>query len=125
VSASVIGRIVDSEGVRITVRDHASGGEGTPLLLLHGGGRTLADWDSVVDELAPQRRVVTLDVRGHGQSVPAAGWPFDAVLADLDAVIAELDLGDPVVVGHSMGGLIASLYADTPRRVVAWAAKAV
>lgn len=111
----MIDRLVLSSGVAVPVQDHASG-NGAPLLLVHGGARSLADWDAVVPDLVAEHRVVTLDVRSHGQSMTDAPWTFGDVVADIDAVIAELGLVDPIIGGHSMGGTIATLYAQAHPR---------
>jgi pimeloyl-ACP methyl ester carboxylesterase len=102
---------VEVPGARLAVRDHP-GGPGAPIVLVHGGARTLADWDAVVPDLLPHHRVVTYDVRGHGQSSPVETWTLAEALKDLEAVIGELDLDDPIVAGHSMGGMIATMYGD-------------
>ncbi|WP_420451326.1 alpha/beta fold hydrolase [Ilumatobacter sp.] len=90
-------------------------GSGPPIVLLHGLGMTAATWDACGDLLADRFTVVAVDLPGHGDS-PRPGDPQaytrDAALADLDAVIAELD-GRPVLVGHSLGGYLALAHAAT------------
>lgn len=90
----------------IAVADH--GGTGPDVVLCHGANRTLLDWESMLPHLAGMR-VASYDLRGHGLSDPPAdgdyGWA--AHLADLDAVVGELALDNPGVVGHSLGGMIA------------------
>lgn len=93
--------------------------DGRPLLILHGYLEQGAAWDAVATRL-PDRRVVAPDHRGHGLSehVGAGGfYHFWDYVADVDAVVRHL--GAPVdLVGHSMGGTIAALYAATrPERV--------
>ncbi|MHB8509398.1 MAG: alpha/beta fold hydrolase [Candidatus Dormibacteria bacterium] len=102
-------RTVTGSGIPIAVRDYP--GERRPIVLLHGGGRTLCDWALVAPLLAPLHRVVAIDLRGHGQSAPVADWTFADAMADLDAVLAVLELPDAVLVGHSLGGMVAALYA--------------
>ncbi|MEU8637379.1 alpha/beta hydrolase [Amycolatopsis sp. NPDC048633] len=95
--------------------DH--GGSGPAVVLLHGGGRDSSDWDPVVARLrALGARPVTADLRGHG-STPAAPWTWDLALADVAGVVSGLSLDRPVVVGHSLGGMVATLWsgiADCP-----------
>jgi pimeloyl-ACP methyl ester carboxylesterase len=62
--------------------------------------------------LSPTYRVIAVDLRGHGLSGDGR-WNWTDVLADLDAVVADLRLGAPAVVGMSLGGMIATLWADT------------
>ena len=96
---------VMSGGVRLAVRD--SGGDGAPAVLLHGLGAPQRSWDRVAPLLAPHLRVVTYDQRGHGASAAASDYSLDAFLADLQAVLDTLVLEQPLLVGHSFGGLVA------------------
>ena len=89
-----------------------------PVLVLHGFLEQGAAWAAVARRLG--RRVLAPDHRGHGLSdhVGAGGWyHFWDYVADVDAIVEHL--GAPVdLVGHSMGGTIASLYAGSrPDRV--------
>lgn len=89
------------------LRYHDSGGSGRPVVFLHGAGMDhtafTAQGEAVRDG---GRRIVLVDQRGHGASVLADGARFRAAdaLADLGALIEELGLERPVLVGHSMGG---------------------
>jgi pimeloyl-ACP methyl ester carboxylesterase len=97
-------------GPEIAVFDY--GGSGPALLLLHGGGRSSEDWDQVARILVDEYRVVAFDLRGHGLSSPMGlSWSFDEAVDQIDAVAGSLDLRWPVVVGHSLGGMVATLYA--------------
>jgi pimeloyl-ACP methyl ester carboxylesterase len=98
---------VDSNGVRIAARDH--GGEGQDMLLIPGGGRTVEDWALTIPHLRGFR-VAEMDVRGHGASDPGDTWTWADVLGDTEAVVRELGLVRPFVVGHSLGGFIALDY---------------
>jgi pimeloyl-ACP methyl ester carboxylesterase len=103
-------RVVDSAGVRIAVRDH--GGTDADVVLLHGGGRTAADWDGVGGLLRRLGyRPVALDLRGHGRS-GSGDWTWPAVLGDVGAVVTQLGLRRPAVIGHSLGGMLAALWAE-------------
>ncbi|MEU8973307.1 alpha/beta hydrolase [Streptomyces monashensis] len=116
--ASPAERYVTREGVDLAVHDH--GGDGPPLLLLHGAGRTLADWAAVAPLLTPRHRVIAMDLRAHGRSGGGA-WTFPAVLADVAAVLDALAVPHAVPVGHSLGGMVAVRYAldhpETPAAV--------
>src|SRR5918997_3708828 len=103
-------RTVDSEGVRLKVRD--SGGEGKPVVLIHGLGIGHRSWDRVVPRLnAEGLRVVIYDQRGHGSSDVAGDYSYSAFAKDLALVLEEHGLEKPVLVGHSLGATIALGYA--------------
>ena len=90
-------------------------GEGTPIVFLHGMGTSAASWAAVAGLLADRFTTVAVDLLGHGASpVPddPAEYRRDAVLADLDDVLATLP-EPPVLVGHSLGGYLALAYAAT------------
>jgi pimeloyl-ACP methyl ester carboxylesterase len=102
-------RLVTSAGIDLAVRDH--GGDGPDVLLLHGGGRTSEDWRLVAPLLIEGGlRVVAVDLRGHGRSDQAL-WSWPAALDDVSAVIEQLELDRPALVGHSLGGLLAAVWA--------------
>ncbi|MFD4674345.1 alpha/beta fold hydrolase [Lentzea sp. NPDC058450] len=84
------------------------GGEGTPHLLLHGLGGARSNWEALAPHL--NGRAVAVDLRGHGES-PDGEWDWEAVLDDLDETVVHFGLGEPVVVGHSLGGVLAGLWA--------------
>lgn len=92
------------------------------LVMLHGWGDTGASFQFTVDELAGDWHVLAPDWRGFGDSGHNSGsyW-FPDYLADLDALLLELGLAEPVtLVGHSMGGNIGALFAGVfPSRVAA------
>lgn len=84
--------------------DH--GGDGRPVVLVHGWPLSEEAWADQVPALqAAGNRVVTYDRRGFGQSSsPGDGHDYDTMATDLAAILDELDLRDAVLVGFSMGG---------------------
>ena len=91
-----------------------------PLLLLHGWMDSGISFRFFVDALGPDRRCLAPDWRGFGGSDRApGGYWFADYLADLDALLDALAPEQPVsLLGHSMGGNVAGLYAGVrPQRV--------
>ncbi len=94
------------------------------LLLIHGLGGNARVWDKLLDHVAPHwgGRIVVPDLRGHGRSDPGAAYHFGFQAADLGDVIEPAR--PLVIVGHSLGGLIAltlasGVYRLRPDHVVA------
>lgn len=96
-------------GVSTAVLD---GGNGPPLVLLHGGGQFAAIWIRVIPTLVTTHRVIAPDLPGHGGSEVQDGrLDADRVLAWLDELIEWTCPSPPVLVGHALGGAIAARYA--------------
>lgn len=93
---------------------HDHGGEGPPLLLLHGAGRSHADWDAAVPLLTPHHRVLAADLPAHGRSGVGADepWTFDSAVAAIEETLRAYDVPDAILVGHSLGGMLAAVYAE-------------
>jgi len=87
--------------------------EGVPLVLLHGFGNDAHIWDDFAPSVAPHYRVLALDHRGHGDSDwdPQRRYEHEALLADVESATAELGIERLVLIGHSLGGRIATLFA--------------
>lgn len=86
-----------------------SGPEGAPaLVLIHGLGLSSAGFDPILPFLPANLRVLTFDLRGHGKSdVPPAPYSMGQLVRDTERVIDHFGLNETVVLGHSLGGLIA------------------
>jgi pimeloyl-ACP methyl ester carboxylesterase len=109
-----------TEQINGTTLFYEETGQGEPLVLVHGAWVDHTTWNAVVPKLAESFRVVTYDLRGHGQSrldPPDAGTVHDDI-ADLLALIEHLHLGPVNVAGISSGACIAlRLAAEHPRLV--------
>jgi len=82
--------------------------EGPPLVLLHGLGGSRSNWAFLAPELARTRRVLVVDLPGHGRSSALPAAPGLGPYADRVAKLVEAEgLAPADVVGHSFGGLVA------------------
>ena len=88
-------------------------GSGPPIVLLHGITEDHHAWAPVVDRLRPDFTCIALDARGHGESdVAAIDYEPLTFAGDIATVVDAVELsGPPVLVGHSLGGFHASVYA--------------
>ena len=85
------------------------GEPGAPcVLLLHGGNQSAHSWDLVSLHLSDRYHVFALDQRGHGDSewTRDQDYSIEAKAADALAFIEDQGLGQPVIMGHSMGGIV-------------------
>ncbi len=96
-----------SDGGRVHVVER---GEGPTYVLVHGIMLGVATWAPQLRTLGG--RVIAVSQRGHGQSrAGSGGYTFDRLASDLLEVLRALDVRDAVLVGHSMGGMIAQQCA--------------
>jgi pimeloyl-ACP methyl ester carboxylesterase len=86
---------------------------GMPLVLLHGMPRDHASWAQLAPDLAAEGlRVITPDLRGHGASARTSTYSLELMREDLHQLAEALGLGRFVLGGHSMGGTVATLFAE-------------
>ncbi|MEJ6479751.1 MAG: alpha/beta fold hydrolase [Octadecabacter sp.] len=98
---------IERDGVTLSVREDGPA-DGAPVVLLHALGLDNTIWDELVAKLPAGLRIIRPDMRGHGQSdVPPAPYSMGALISDCEAVCEALDVRDAVIVGLSIGGLIA------------------
>ncbi|CDO60210.1 Hydrolase, alpha/beta fold family [Candidatus Phaeomarinobacter ectocarpi] len=111
-------RFVETRSGRIHMLDR---GSGPVVLLIHGTGRSIADWqEGLVDLLAETHRVIAMDYYGHGLSDRNHGLSYGHVLWTRQVVdlLDALEIDRVIIVGHSVGGVIVSrVAADYPERV--------
>lgn len=100
--------VTTNDGVTLATTDWQ--GSGPDLVLLHGLGPNQQSVSKLAAALTPAFRVITYDQRGVGGS-SAGPWTFPIAVDDLCSVIDSHRLTNPVVVGHSLGGMIALMYA--------------
>jgi len=87
-------------------------GDGTPILLLHGVGGNALCFKALLTALAG-RRVIALDMPGHGGSTDAPSWEMGALAEFLFSVSRQVVKGPAVWGGHSWGGKLAAMIAAT------------
>lgn len=98
-----------SNGLSLRYR---SRGIGRPVALLHPVGLCLEFWDGVVAALEPHCRLIVPDLRGHGDSdVPPGPFSLDDMADDTIELLRAVAGGPAVVVGCSMGGMVAQAIA--------------
>ena len=105
----------------VTLRYIDTGAGEPPLLFVHGWTCNRTHWRDQVPYFANKHRVVAVDLRGHGESdKPDQDYTIEGFVEDVAWLIGELGLERPVVVGHSMGGVIAlNLARQHPKLVSA------
>jgi pimeloyl-ACP methyl ester carboxylesterase len=110
---------MEPESLRVTGSDDVElhllrwSDEGVPMLLIHGFGNDAHIWDDFAPVVAEHYQVLALDLRGHGDSAwdPEGRYDYDNHVADVEALTTALGIERMVVVGHSLGGRVAMLYA--------------
>ena len=112
-----LSRDIEVDGRRVHVID--SGGDGPPLLWLHGLGGVWQNWLLNIAAFKDTHRCVAFDLPGFGQSeMPREDISIPGFAQAADAVCRELRLDNPVVLGNSMGGFVgAELALRFPTRV--------
>ncbi|GAA6623033.1 alpha/beta fold hydrolase [Scytonema sp. NUACC26] len=91
-------------------------GNGEPIVFLHSGGTDLRDWEFIAPKLAQFYKCIAYDGRGTGQS--PSPIEFGDYVEDLKNLLDFLDIDNTVLVGHSIGGRIATDFALAyPQRV--------
>src|SRR5215204_23674 len=110
--------IVRVNDIDFHVEDH---GNGTPLVLLHGFTGSAASWSPVIQDLARFRRVIAIDIMGHGASSAPRNpshYVFEQALHDLAEVTTQLGIARAAWLGYSMGGRLAlGMAVEQPTRV--------
>ena len=109
------GRVLELPGPDLNIREYGTGGDHA-IVLLHGYSASIQWWEAVAPALADNTRVVAIDLVGHGGSeAPSDAEPYSAA-GQATAVHQALDaLGvrHAVLVGHSMGGTVATALAES------------
>ncbi|HXB29937.1 MAG TPA: alpha/beta hydrolase [Puia sp.] len=95
-------------------------GEGKPVVLLHGAFYTIEmNWGQLIPELSKTRKVIAIELQGHGHTPYSDRKPDFATLArDVEEVMNHLKIDSADIVGYSMGGSVAYKFViQSPKRV--------
>lgn len=99
--------------------------DANPLVFVHGGWLNGDCWHEQVERFAPEYRVVTMDLRGHGRTgeTDRSRYTVDLFTDDLERLLAHLDLERPILGGISLGSMVVQTYlargGDTTGAVLA------
>lgn len=114
--AAYVECFVEIDGLRMHVQDYGAAGK-PPMLCVHGGGANAHWYDFVAQGFNADYHVRAVDLRGHGDSEwhdsNPPNYNYTRHAADLHELTEKLDLHDFVLIGHSMGGMVSSVYAAT------------
>lgn len=98
------------DGVHLAYEEAGAGGR--PIIFLHGWGCNRTHFRFQLDYFGHSRRAIAVDLRGHGDSdKPMQRYNPDDFAEDIEWLVTELGVQRPIVVGHSMGGLVAIRFA--------------
>ena len=112
--------VCDRHNLSLSVKEWSR--RGRPCVLIHGFGDAVCVWDHLAIRLAPQFRVLAMDLRGHGNSDwdPEARYDTETFTADLTKVVAAFGLDQMILVAHSLGADVAIRFAaENASRVLA------
>ena len=91
---------------------YQAGGNGTPVVLLHGFAETSRMWQPVMGELAQRHTVIVPDLRGAGDSAkPMDGYDKKTMAQDIHELVTSLGFDKATIVGHDIGLMVAYAYA--------------
>jgi len=83
-------------------------GSGVPVVLVHGITESATSFAPITQRLAATNEVITLDLRGHGESANASTYDLVSMAGDIGAVLTAAGAERPQIVGHSLGGIVAT-----------------
>ena len=105
-------RSEEAIGIDATVIRYEDEGAGVPIVLLHGNGCDRHSMRPFVDRLRESARILNVDLRGFGESdKPLTGLDFATMAADIKSVLEHLRIPKAILLGYSMGGRVAQVYA--------------
>lgn len=102
--------IIKHKGINIFFTDE---GKGSALVFLHGFLENSNMWNAFIPELAKRKRVICIDLLGHGKT-ECLGYvhSMELMAEAVEAVLKHLRIRRPTIIGHSMGGYVALAFAE-------------
>src|SRR5947209_13176142 len=86
-------------------------GAGDPIVFVHGLTEDRRSWDGTVRRPADRFRCIRVDLPGHGRSPDADAYDAASMAGALGEAITDAGADGPLVVGHSLGAVVATMYA--------------
>jgi pimeloyl-ACP methyl ester carboxylesterase len=111
--------MIKAKGAGIEIQLTVWKGNGKSVLCIHGLTANSRFWDCLASALSPRHKIIAMDLRGRGLSdKPPAGYSIDHHCKDVLALMDDLGLKRPVLMGHSLGAFISLVFAaQHPERV--------
>lgn len=104
------GKLIETDIVAANVKVE---GAGRTIVMIHGFSAAIGWWDAISDDLAKDHQVVRLDLIGHGgTAAPSADYAIERQAALVSAVLDRLRVDKATVIGHSMGGEVATALVE-------------
>jgi pimeloyl-ACP methyl ester carboxylesterase len=114
--ATYVEYFVEIDDLRLHVQDYGTSGK-PPMLCVHGGAANAHWYDFVAQGFNADYHVRAVDLRGHGDSdwdnSNPPNYNYSRHAADIHELTEKLDLHDFILIGHSMGGMVSSVYTAT------------
>ncbi|MCX7551080.1 alpha/beta fold hydrolase [Xanthomarina sp. F2636L] len=102
--------ILEHKGILVFYTDQ---GIGKPIILLHGFLENSSMWNHLIPEISKRHRVIAIDLLGHGQTGSLGYIHSMELMAEaVEAVLNTLEIKNPILIGHSMGGYVALAFAE-------------
>ena len=93
-------------------------GAGQPMIILHGLFGFSDNWQTHAKKFAEYYRVILVDLRNHGHSDWSDEFSYDLMVDDLKELCHDLNLKNILMIGHSMGGKVAILFAQKHKELL-------
>jgi pimeloyl-ACP methyl ester carboxylesterase len=110
-------QLVETSNGTLQVLDEGNG-QGTPIVLIHCYTCSMSWWEDLAPLLDKDHRVIRVDLLGHGGSdKPGGGYSMEDQASAVAEALAKLGVADATVVGHSLGGTVATALAEQSPRL--------